>query len=399
MKETKTKGKYFMKIVNVSVPVVHTTIGKIPKLPGAVEVELENGARGNVKVEWGELAKEQVSTPGEIEVTGKIISREYPDPLVEQRADPYILKHTDGYYYFTGSYPLYDRIVLRRAKTISELPAAEEVVIWEKHESGIMSEHIWAPELHYINEKWYIYFAAGERDDVWAIRPYVLECGDENPLTGKWVEKGQINTNFQSFSLDATTFEHNGIRYLIWAQKVNNDTISNLYIAKMSNPWTIEGKQVLLSTPEYEWEYQGFYVNEGPAVIKRNGYIFVAYSASATDDRYAVGLLSAKENSDLLNPASWTKSKEPVFVTSEETKQYGPGHNSFTVTEDGSSDLIVYHARPYKEIVGNSLYDYNRHARVQRIFWNSDGTPYFGTPGYCFNESQVNVKIKIVVEL
>lgn len=399
MKETKTKGKYFMKIVNVSVPVVHTTIGKIPKLPGAVEVELENEARGNVKVEWGELAKEQVSTPGEIEVTGKIISREYPDPLVEQRADPYILKHTDGYYYFTGSYPLYDRFILRRAKTISELPAAEEVVIWEKHESGIMSEHIWAPELHYINEKWYIYFAAGERDDVWAIRPYVLECGDENPLTGKWVEKGQINTNFQSFSLDATTFEHNGIRYLIWAQKVDNDTISNLYIAKMSNPWTIEGKQVLLSTPEYEWEYQGFYVNEGPAMIKRNGYIFVAYSASATDDRYAVGLLSAKEDSDLLNPASWTKSKEPVFVTSKDTKQYGPGHNSFTVTEDGSSDLIVYHARPYKEIVGNSLYDYNRHARVQRIFWNSDGTPYFGIPGYCFNESQVNVKIKIIVEL
>ncbi|WP_346208057.1 family 43 glycosylhydrolase [Caldifermentibacillus hisashii] len=387
-----------MRIVNVSVPVVHTTIGKLPKLPGAVEVELENGAKGNVKVEWEELAKEQVSIPGEIEVTGKIISREYPDPLIEQRADPYILKHTDGYYYFTGSYPLYDRIVLRRAKTISELPAAEEVVIWKKHESGTMSEHIWAPELHYINKKWYIYFAAGERDDVWAIRPYVLECEDENPLTGKWIEKGQVNTNFQSFSLDATTFEHNGIRYLIWAQKVNNDTISNLYIAKMSNPWTIEGKQVLLSTPEYEWEYQGFYVNEGPAVIKRNGYIFVAYSASATDDRYAVGLLSAKEDNDLLNPASWTKSKEPVFVTSEETKQYGPGHNSFTVTEDGSSDLIVYHARPYKEIVGNSLYDYNRHARVQRIFWNSDGTPYFGIPGYSLEDGDIKIYAKINIK-
>lgn len=67
------------------------------------------------------------------------------------------------------------------------------------------------------------------------------------------------------------------------------------------------------------------------------------------------------------------------------------------MTEDGSSDLIVYHARPYKEIVGNSLYDYNRHVRVQRIFWNSDGTPYFGIPGYYFNESQVNLKIKIIV--
>lgn len=388
-----------MKIKNVVDTIVRTNVGNVPILPGAVEVELFNGAKGRVKVEWPELTKEQLAQVGEIELEGKIVTKEYPDPLVEQRADPYIIKHSDGYYYFTGSYPLYDRIVLRRAKTIAGLREAEEVTVWEKHESGIMSEHIWAPELHYINNKWYIYFAAGDKDDVWAIRPYVLECTDENPLTGKWIEKGQVNTNFQSFSLDATTFEHRGSRYLIWAQKVDNDTISNLYIAKMINPWTIEGEQVLLSTPEIEWEYQGFYVNEGAAVIKKNGYIFVSYSASATDDRYAVGLLSAKEDSDLLNPTSWSKSKVPVFVTNKETEQYGPGHNSFTVTEDGTADLIVYHARPYKEIdIDNSLYDHNRHARVQRIFWNTDGTPYFGIPGYQLDDSQVKVTAKIVIE-
>ena len=45
-------------------------------------------------------------------------------PLIEQRADPYIYRHTDGYYYFTASVPLYDRIELRRAKTIAELATA-----------------------------------------------------------------------------------------------------------------------------------------------------------------------------------------------------------------------------------------------------------------------------------
>jgi GH43 family beta-xylosidase len=387
-----------MEIKHVEEITIQTIVGNIPALPNTIEVELTNGAKAKVKVSWPEVTEETVALPGEVIMDGEIVSQEYPSPLVEQRADPYLLKHTDGYYYFTGSYPLYDRIVLRRAKTISELPNAEELTVWEKHESGVMSEHIWAPELHFIDGKWYIYFAAGERDDVWKIRPYVLECADENPLTGTWVEKGQVNTNFQSFSLDATTFVHNGVQYLIWAQKVENDTISDLFIAKMSNPWTIECEQVDIATPEYEWEQLGFYVNEGPAVIKRNGKIFVAYSASATDDRYAMGLLTADENSDLLDPKSWYKTPEPVLVSSEVTGEYGPGHNSFSVTEDGSADLLIYHARPYKGIVGNPLYDHNRHARVQRLFWNTDGTPYFGIPGYRLDDLNVKVSAKIIVE-
>ena len=91
--------------------------------------------------------------------------RQFPNPLVEQRADPWIYKHTDGYYYFTASVPAYDCIELRRARTIQELGTAEPVVIWRKHEKGRMSGHIWAPELHYIDGKWYIYFAAGGSDE------------------------------------------------------------------------------------------------------------------------------------------------------------------------------------------------------------------------------------------
>lgn len=107
---------------------------------------------------------------------------EYNRPWILQRADPYVYRHTDGWYYFTASVPAYDGICLRRAKTLAELPEAEEVEVWHKHESGIMSEHIWAPELHYLFGKWYLYFAGGEKEDVWKIRPYVLECADEDRL-------------------------------------------------------------------------------------------------------------------------------------------------------------------------------------------------------------------------
>jgi GH43 family beta-xylosidase len=247
-----------------------------------------------------------------------------------------------------------------------------------------MSGHIWAPEIHHIDGKWYIYFAAGGSDEyetAWEIRMYVLENEAANPLEPTWVEKGQIRTDWDSFSLDATTFEHRGVRYLVWAQQgLEKDGNSNLYIAEMSDQWTIRGEQVLLSKPEYDWEIIGHRVNEGPAALKKNGKIFISYSASATDSNYCMGLLTASDDSDLLNPNSWTKTPEPVFRTSEGTGQYGPGHNSFTVSEDGGADILVYHARSYKEIVGDPLNDPNRHTRVQVLNWNEDGTPSFGIP-------------------
>jgi len=303
------------------------------------------------------------------------------NPIVEQRADPWVYKHTDGYYYFTASVPEYDRIEVRRAATIQELGESEPIVAWRKHEEGPMSANIWAPEIHYIDGKWYIYFAAARADEIFDHRMYVIENDSENPLEGTWIEKGQVKTDWESFSLDATTFEHKGQRYYVWAQRdpeiVGN---SNLYIAKMVNPWTIEGPQVMITKPEYDWETIGFLVNEGAAVLKRNGKIFISYSASATDYNYCMGLLSADENSDLLDPASWKKTETPVFQTNVENSQYGTGHNSFTVSEDGSQDILIYHARNYRDIEGDPLWDPNRHTRAQVFTWNEDGTPNFGVP-------------------
>lgn len=286
--------------------------------------------------------------------------------------------------YFTGSVPEHDRIEVRRAHTIQGLNTAEPVAVWYKYETGQLSANIWAPEIHFIDGKWYIYFAAARtaetKGGLFDHRMFVLENASANPLEGEWVEKGQIKTRWETFALDATTFQHHGVLYYVWAQK-DPDIVgnSNLYISEMSNPWTLRGEQVMISTPEYDWEVIGFKVNEGATVLKRNGRIFISYSASAIDYNYCIGLLTADENADLLDPKSWTKSPQPVFCTNEETGQFGPGHNSFTVGADGN-DVIVNHARNYKEITGDRLYDPNRHTRVQPLNWHEDGTPDFGIP-------------------
>lgn len=305
----------------------------------------------------------------------------YTNPVAPQRADPHIVKHTDGFYYFTATAPEYDRIVLRRATTLQGLSSAPETVIWRRHSSGELAAHIWAPEIHFMDGRWYVYFAAGRSDDVWAIRMYVLENSSANPLSGTWVERGRIATPLNTFSLDATTFVHNGTRYLAWAQ--NDPAVgsgTNLYLARMTNPWTISGQPVRIAVPTHSWETVGHRVNEGPAVIARNSRVFMTFSASATDANYCIGLLTASASANLLNPASWTKTSQPVLRSNDTTSQYGPGHNSFTVSEDGLSDILVYHDRNYREISGDPLNDPNRRTRYQKLYWNADGTPNFGIP-------------------
>ena len=217
----------------------------------------------------------------------------YNEPWILQRADPYVYRHNDGMYYFTASVPDYDGIVLRKSETIAGLKDAEEVMIWKKHKTGVMSKHIWAPELHYLDEKWYIYYAGGEEDDVWKIRPYILECLGQDPINDKWIEKGKIERadddefSFEAFSLDGTILEQKGRRYYIWAEKVGvGKQISNIYIAEMKNPCKLKTVQVLLSTPDYDWERVGFWVNEGPAVLKHGDKIYLTYSASETGVAY-----------------------------------------------------------------------------------------------------------------
>jgi GH43 family beta-xylosidase len=306
-------------------------------------------------------------------------------PLILQRADPCIRRFADGWYYFTASVPEYDRIELRRARTIPGLATAAPADVWHKPDTGPFSELVWAPELHQIFGAWHVYFAAAPsraiKDDLFQHRMYVISAAAANPLAGRWSAPVRIETGIDSFSLDATAFTHRGVTYYVWAQKdpaIRGN--SNLYIARMASATRLATPPVRLSMPELEWEIRGCWVNEGPSVLIRHGRVFISYSASATDENYCMGLLHARDDADLLDPRGWTKSPQPVFRTDYEHKIYGPGHNSFTVAEDGATDMLVYHARTYTEIVGDPLWDPNRNTYVKPLKWDSAGMPVFGSP-------------------
>ena len=312
------------------------------------------------------------------------VAERFPNPLVRQRADAQIFRHTDGWYYMTGSVPEYDRLVLRRSQTIAGLATAAEAVLWRHLASGPMSGFIWAPELHLIDDRWTMYFAAGPSGggaDVFRIRTYALQCDGADPMTGRWSVLGQLQTPWDTFTLDSTSFVHRGQRYLAWAQREPGiETNSNLYLAPLATPLTLAAPPSRLTIPTLPWEVRGYKVAEAPAVLARNGKLFITYSASATDARYCMGMLTADALADIMDPAAWTKSPLPVFATSAKNRLYGPGHNSFTVDAAGR-DVLVYHARDYETIVGDPLLDPNRHTRAQHFGYHDDGTPDFGIPG------------------
>jgi len=215
----------------------------------------------------------------------------YPNPFIQERADPYVVKGPDGFYYFTASYPAlynvdsgYDRIILRKSKTVLGLKDAEEQTIWKAHKTGNMAKHIWAPEIHFIGGKWYIFFAAGDSDNKWNIRPYVLMCKGTDPINDPWEEKGKMQAlkndafSFTDFSLDMTCFENNKKHFVIWAQKAPE---SSLFMAETDpdEPWKLISLPILLTKPEYSWERVRHPVNEGPAILKKKQMIKFFFSS------------------------------------------------------------------------------------------------------------------------
>ena len=243
-----------------------------------------------------------------------------------------------------------------------------------------MGGYIWAPEIHHFDGRWHVYFAAGDSDQKFRIRTYVLQSADPDPLTSRWTLLGEFQTPWDTFTLDSTIFEHLGVRYICWAQSEPGiKSNSNIYLAPLKTPTTLAAPPVRLTMAELPWERLKYRVAEGPALLARNGKLFLTYSVNSTDYRYCMGMLTADADTNIMDPASWTKSAEPVFASSPANNIWGPGHNSFVVDERGR-DLLVYHARDYREIKGDSLLDPNRHTRVQPFRWRSDGTPDFGVP-------------------
>ncbi len=291
-------------------------------------------------------------------------------------SDPWIYKNDSIYYYTQTSG---NRIMLWKTKAVSKLSTATTKTVFTPAAGTANAANIWAPEIHFFDNKWYIYYTAGSGTDV-SQRTWVLENTSADPTTGAWTDKGRIFSAASDFwAIDGTAFEHNGSRYFLWSGRPDPSVQNqNIYISKMINPWTLESTSAVLTKPELSWEQTGGPVNEAPQIIKNStGNVFLVYSASGCwTDEYSLGLLSLKNGGDPLQPGDWTKSPLPVFVKSAMNNAYGPGHNAFFKSADGKEDWIIYHANNNS----NEGCGDKRNIRMQRMNWSAGGLPQFGEP-------------------
>lgn len=291
--------------------------------------------------------------------------------ISQDGADPWVYKHTDGTYYYiktTGN-----NVTLRRSTTLSGIEVGQSKVLWKPEGQTSSFGNIWAPEIHYLDQRWYVYFAATSADK--DHRMYVLENSAEDPFSGEWLFKGQITDSTDKWAIDGTVLEVNERRYFIWSGWEGDVNVrQNLYVAEMSNPWTIQSERVEISRPQHAWETNHTpHVNEGPQVVVKNDTINLVYSASGswTND-YSLGLMTAKISDDLLDPESWVKQDRPVFRSANGL--YGPGHHSFTRSPDDSEDWLIYHTAKWQGA------GWARLVRAQPYEWNEDDTPSLGKP-------------------
>ncbi len=309
----------------------------------------------------------------------------YTNPLLSAGADPWVV-YRDGMYYYIHTTGI--DLTIRKTRRMVDLPLAEPVTVWTPPASGPYSHGIWAPELHFLDGAWYLYFAAdaGENE---SHRLWVLENPSPDPTVGTWTMKGKLADPSDRWAIDGTVFEHAGKRYLAWSGwEGETNGAQHLYLALMENPWTLAGWRVRIASPTYPWETVGDLtdagdglthvdVNEGPQFLRRQGdgddQVFIVFSASGCwTDAYTLGLLAADAGSDLLDPASWIKYPQPVFTSGPGA--HAAGHNSFFTSPDGTEDWILYHANPEPGLGCGG----RRSPRMQRFTWNADGTPRFG---------------------
>lgn len=301
-------------------------------------------------------------------------------PFAAYRADPNCLLWNDKYYFVaTNDEDENSTLMIRCAKSVKELAYEREYTILDTNMYDDIKGLIWAPELHVIEGKLYIFFAASS-DGFYTEKCYVMELkADGNPISvADWkrpvpvclMDEGLICKEYEEICLDMSPFKYEDKWYAIWSQRRFKpvDQGAWLYIAQIDGktPWKMLSQPVCIAKPEYGWENADSFVVEAPYAIMNNGKLMVTYSASAVDPTYSVGIMIHDINKSVLDPNGWKKSNFPILSARSRKGEYGTGHNSFLYDKDGNI-WNFYHAM--------LKIDGHRDTIARKISFDIDGEP------------------------
>jgi GH43 family beta-xylosidase len=301
---------------------------------------------------------------------------------IARGADPWVIRH-ECHYFFCE--PVRDTsIAVWRSDRLTVRGTRH--IVWRAPRNAWNSQLIWAPELHHLGARWYIYYtaSAGRKDNA-SHRIGVLESRTADPC-GAYRDCGAVyagddphGRSGNRWGIDATILDLHDRRYLLWSGWPGERDEQYLYASRLENPWTTTGPRVrLCDNATYAWERVGDDprqrgLHEAPQVLQHDGRVFVVYSCSGSwQPTYKLGLLELVGNGDPLDPRNWHKHPEPVFQSAGGV--CGVGHASFVKSADGREEWLIYHAK------ASRAEGWRRVVCAQRFGWRADGLPDFGQP-------------------
>ncbi|MCF8227268.1 MAG: glycoside hydrolase family 43 protein [Bacteroidales bacterium] len=303
----------------------------------------------------------------------------FTNPIKEDGADPWIISH-GGYYYYSESDGA-GSIYIIKSSTITGIKNIKPKLVWKSPgtETGEAKFNTWGPHINYLNNKWYIYFAAQTINDPAFTnqRMWVLTADTDDPL-GSYSLGGEVlNSDDEEWAIDGSVIERSdGSLYFVWSGISNLKTLhQHSYIAKMIDPVVIDRSTITrISSPTLSWETSVRPIQEGqrPLYVDKEGKTIIMYSANASwSEDYCLASLTNTDG-DFLNVSSWTKSEEPLFHKTSAV--FGPGGASYVKSPDSTENWIVYHAQKFK---GSG---WERNIRTQKFLFDEKADPVFGEP-------------------
>ncbi|WP_392344592.1 family 43 glycosylhydrolase [Pseudoalteromonas prydzensis] len=296
----------------------------------------------------------------------------FTNPLFPNGADPW-LEYWDGNYYLTTT-TWTSELVMRKSPTLAGLADATPVNVWSATDPARCC-NFWAFEFHRVKGpdgyRWYMMYTAGTDGTLDNQHLNVLESAGDDPM-GPYEYKGALMPDV--WNIDGNYLSYKDKLYVIYSQWQGDQQLN--IIAEMENPWTLKKgtPHTVITRPELDWEISGRKVTEGAEILQHNGRTFMTYSASfCNTPDYKLGMLELVGD-DPLDANSWKKFDQPVFERT--TEVFGPGHNGFFTSPDGSEDWLVYHGNDSVEHGCSAT----RSLRAQKFTWHDDGTPNFAKP-------------------
>lgn len=298
---------------------------------------------------------------------------EFYNPILSDANDPWVTFH-DGFYYYCRSW--------NSGVEIAKSPTLTGIEAYQAHAGSIKNvrvasgqTEIWAPELHFYQNHWYIFYAADYNTDNRLHRMYAIRSETDDAL-GEWGEPVKLDLPEDQWAIDGTFFENaDGRIFHIWSGWKNEAQGTSLwkqylYIAELEkdNPTkVISTERVMIAKPEYYWEMSVLPQNEGPSVlVSPSGTVYCMYAGNYSGSNEYVEAAVRLNGDDPMDARAWEKLPEPMLSSNPEVPIYAPGHASFIKSPDGSEDWMVIHTAKASES------GWDRNARALKIKWVND---------------------------